>query len=158
MNGIVFRGSPPIPKPIFTDSQLLRKYRISKEDNMDVNKIARIGNQLLNEEGDKRAAANANALAQKRRSSNRNSSSNRSLAFLKRFVSNFTGKKQPELVVEGFSNPNSPNSPKGGGYNSRKYKKPTVLAKKPKKPTVLAKKPKKPTVLAKKPKKVKAKK
>jgi hypothetical protein len=44
----------------------------------------------------------------------------------------------------------SPNSPHKGGYNSRKYKKPTVLAKKPKKP-------KKPTVLAKKPKKVKAK-
>ena len=45
----------------------------------------------------------------------------------------------------------SPNSPLRGGYNSRKYKKPTVLAKKPKKPTVLAKKPKKP-------KKVKSKK
>jgi len=40
-----------------------------------------------------------------------------------------------------------------GGYNSRKYKKATTLAKKPKKPTTLAKKPKKPTTLAKKPKK-----
>ena len=46
-------------------------------------------------------------------------------------------------------------SPTEGGYNSRKYKKPTVLTKKPKKPTVLSKKPKKPTVLS---KKVKAKK
>jgi hypothetical protein len=34
-------------------------------------------------------------------------------------------------------------SPVDGGYNSRKYKKPTMLAKKPKKPTILAKKPKK---------------
>jgi hypothetical protein len=37
----------------------------------------------------------------------------------------------------------SPNSPKNGGYNSRKYKKPTVFANKPKKPTIIAKKPKK---------------
>jgi hypothetical protein len=53
------------------------------------------------------------------------------------------------LIIEGETRSNSPNS--GGGYNSRKLKKPTVLAKKPKKPTVLAKKPKKV-------KKVKAKK
>ena len=44
-------------------------------------------------------------------------------------------------------------SPTEGGYNSRKYKKPTILSKKPKKPTVLTKKPTKPTVLTKKPKK-----
>jgi len=34
-------------------------------------------------------------------------------------------------IIEGETRSNSPNS--GGGYNSRKYKKPTVLAKKPKK-------------------------
>lgn len=45
-----------------------------------------------------------------------------------------------------------------GGYNSQKYKKPTILPKKPKKATILAKKPKKATILPKKPKKVKAKK
>jgi hypothetical protein len=49
---------------------------------------------------------------------------------------------------------NSPSSsPKNGGYNSRKYKKPTILPKKPKKPTILPKKPKKATILPKKPKK-----
>jgi hypothetical protein len=47
----------------------------------------------------------------------------------------------------------SPSSSTNGGYNSRKYKKPTVFANKPKKATILAKKPKKPTILAKKPKK-----
>jgi hypothetical protein len=48
----------------------------------------------------------------------------------------------------------SPNSPTRGGYKTRKYKKPTIIAKKPKKATILAKKPKKPTILPKKPKKV----
>jgi hypothetical protein len=35
------------------------------------------------------------------------------------------------LIIDGKTRSNSPNS--GGGYNSRKLKKPTVLAKKPKK-------------------------
>lgn len=34
-------------------------------------------------------------------------------------------------------------SPTEGGYNSRKYKKPTILSKKPKRATILSKKPKK---------------
>jgi hypothetical protein len=39
--------------------------------------------------------------------------------------------KNTGLIIEGKTRSNSPNS--GGGYNSRKLKKPTVLAKKPKK-------------------------
>ena len=63
-----------------------------------------------------------------------------------------TSPLETEFIVPGLS------PVAKGGYNSRKYKKPTILAKKPKKATILPKKPKKATILPKKPKKVKAKK
>jgi len=130
----------------------------SRGDGLSIPKIDRGFDTLAEDLLTKRNAANASNASLGRTSrllSVAKAVKNRLTPFIS---GTFTGQDRNYLHPDYFpSTPPrvSPYSPKNGGYNSRKYKKPTILPKKPKKPTILAKKPKKPTILPKKPKKVK---
>jgi len=60
-------------------------------------------------------------------------------------------KRERELVVDGVTPP----SPRKGGYNSQKNRKPKILKKQPRKPKILIKQPRKPKILIKQPRKPK---
>jgi hypothetical protein len=60
-------------------------------------------------------------------------------------------KRDREIVVDGVTPP----SPRKGGYNSQKNRKPKILKKQPRKPKILTKKPRKPKILIKQPRKPK---
>lgn len=158
MSGIVLRrGHSFKKKDIFTPKELALYNIHNNTTGMKDSELIRRRHLLeeqMEAESKKQAAAAAAAaaLAQTRKRTSKVG------ALISATVSRIFTKKDMNYLSPNKLPTTPRTSPTEGGYNSRKYKKPTILPKKPKRATILSKKLKKPTVLTKKPKKVKAKK